>query len=261
MAPATGGSESPRQVHPPPAPREQPGAPHGRAHPEPVARAPSQATLRSRALSPIGETPQPAPNRGPPQELTQHRQSQGPAHQPTSENIAHLEKYTMKRPEARQSLTQNDLLMVCRQLNMEGSVAEIMHQLGAHENGKISFQEFTMCRMQLVREIRKQEVELSVKSEDSCRRKKMRDRITSWPTSSENSLGALSGARESWEYDSGVRDLQSPDFQSSSTLQKLLGSGGSTVAQQAALQRLLTQASSLTDSTGGSHFELANTQF
>ncbi|XP_078531642.1 colorectal mutant cancer protein isoform X2 [Lissotriton helveticus] len=156
-------------------------------------------------------------------------------------------------------ISRNDLLMVCRQLNMEGSVAEIMHQLGARENGKISFQEFTMCRMQLVREIRKQEGELSVKSEDSCKKKKMRDRITSWPTSSENSLGALSGARESWEYDSGVRDLQSPDFHSHSTLQKLLECGGGTVAQQAALQRLLTQASGLTNSTGGSHFELANT--
>ncbi|XP_059580917.1 colorectal mutant cancer protein isoform X2 [Alligator mississippiensis] len=153
----------------------------------------------------------------------------------------------------------NDLLMVCRQLNMEESVAEIMHQLGADENGKISFQDFTQCRMQLVREIRKEEVELSVKSDDSCKKKKLRDRIASWPTSSDNSLGALSGARESWEYDSGARDLQSPDLQSHSTLQKLLEYGGSSVNQQAALQRLLTQASKLSNSVGGSYLELANT--
>ncbi|XP_054042268.1 colorectal mutant cancer protein isoform X2 [Rissa tridactyla] len=156
-------------------------------------------------------------------------------------------------------ISRNDLLMVCRQLNMEESVAEIMHQLGADENGKISFQDFSQCRMELVREIRKEEVELSVKSDDSCKKKKLRDRIASWPTSSNNSLGALSGARESWEYDSGARDLQSPDLQSHFTLQKMLECGGSNVTQQAALQRLLVQASNFSNSVGGSYLELANT--
>uniref|UniRef100_A0A8C3K1M2 MCC regulator of WNT signaling pathway n=2 Tax=Calidris pygmaea TaxID=425635 RepID=A0A8C3K1M2_9CHAR len=156
-------------------------------------------------------------------------------------------------------ISRNDLLMVCRQLNMEESVAEIMHQLGADENGKISFQDFSQCRMELVREIRKEEVDLSVKSDDSCKKKKLRDRIASWPTSSNNSLGALSGARESWEYDSGARDLQSPDLQSNFTLQKMLEYGGSNVTQQAALQRLLAQASNFSNSVGGSYLELANT--
>ncbi|XP_043402903.1 colorectal mutant cancer protein isoform X3 [Chelonia mydas] len=73
------------------------------------------------------------------------------------------------------------------------------------------------------------------------------------------SAGALSGARESWEYDSGARDLQSPDLQSHSTLQKLLEYGGSSMSQQAALQKLLTQASNLSNSVGGSYLELANT--
>ncbi|XP_060091575.1 colorectal mutant cancer protein isoform X1 [Heteronotia binoei] len=156
-------------------------------------------------------------------------------------------------------ISRNDLLMVCRQLNMEESVAEIMHQLGADENGKISFQDFTRCRMQLVREIRKEEVELSVKSDDSCKKKTLRDRIASWPTSSDNSFGALSGARESWEYDSGARDLQSPDLPSRSTLQKLLEYGGNTMNQQVVLQKLLTQASNLSNTVGGSYLELANT--
>uniref|UniRef100_A0A8C3BSQ5 MCC regulator of WNT signaling pathway n=1 Tax=Cairina moschata TaxID=8855 RepID=A0A8C3BSQ5_CAIMO len=156
-------------------------------------------------------------------------------------------------------ISRNDLLMVCRQLNMEESVAEIMHQLGADENGKISFQDFSQCRMELVREIRKEEVELSVKSDDSCKKKKLRDRIASWPTSSNNSLGALSGARESWEYDSGARDLQSPDLQSHFTLLKVLENGGSSGTQQAALQRLLSQASNFSSSVGGSYLELANT--
>ncbi|XP_039400295.1 colorectal mutant cancer protein isoform X5 [Mauremys reevesii] len=73
------------------------------------------------------------------------------------------------------------------------------------------------------------------------------------------SPGALSGARESWEYDSGARDLQSPDLQSHSTLQKFLEYGGSSMSQQVALQKLLTQASNLSNSVGGSYLELANT--
>ncbi|CAN8220448.1 unnamed protein product [Coccothraustes coccothraustes] len=155
-------------------------------------------------------------------------------------------------------ISRNDLLMVCRQLNMEASVAEIMHQLGADENGKISFQDFSQCRMELVQEIKKEEVELSVKSDDSCKKKKLRDRVASWPTSSNNSLGVVSGARESWEYDSGARDLQSPDLRSHFMLQKVLEYGRSNVTQQAALQRLLAQASNFSNSVGGSYLELAN---
>ncbi|KFO76975.1 Colorectal mutant cancer protein, partial [Cuculus canorus] len=139
------------------------------------------------------------------------------------------------------------------------SVMEIMHQLGADENGRISFQDFSQCRMELVREIRKEEVELSVISDDSCKKKKLRDRIASWPTSSNNSLGALSGARESWDYDSGARDLQSPDLQSHFIPQKVLECGGSNVTQQTALQRILAQAPSFSSSAGGSYLELANT--
>ncbi|KAM5261764.1 colorectal mutant cancer protein isoform 1-T1 [Hipposideros larvatus] len=154
----------------------------------------------------------------------------------------------------------NDLLMVCRQLNMEESVAEIMNQLGADENGKISFQDFTRCRMQLVREIRKEEGGLFEKSDNSCKKKKLRDRIASWPTSSDNSFGALSAARESWEYDSGARDLQSPDLQSQPALQKLLEYGGSALHQQAAaLHRLLAQSPHFGNAVGGSYLELANT--
>ncbi|XP_075703413.1 uncharacterized protein LOC142681683 [Rhinoderma darwinii] len=153
-------------------------------------------------------------------------------------------------------ISRNDLLMVCRQLNMEDSVAEIMHQLGADESGKISFHDFSKCRMQLVREIRKEEVDLS---DDLCKKKKLHDRITSWPTGSDHSLGALSGARESWEYDSGARDLQSPDPQNHSVMQTFLAFGGKATTQ-AALQRLLSQSSCLTSDVGGSYLELANTE-
>ncbi|KAL6058268.1 hypothetical protein STEG23_030905, partial [Scotinomys teguina] len=80
----------------------------------------------------------------------------------------------------------NDLLMVCRQLNMEESVTEIMNQLGTDESGKMSFQDFTRCHMQLVGEIRREEIDLSLMS-DKSRTKKLRNRISSWPTSSDNS--------------------------------------------------------------------------
>ena len=72
---------------------------------------------------------------------------------------------------------------------MEDSVAEIMCQLNADEQGKISFEDFTRCRIQLLSEIRKEEGQLSVRSGDSGARKTGHEHITSWPTSSENSLG------------------------------------------------------------------------
>ncbi|EPY75065.1 hypothetical protein CB1_001814009 [Camelus ferus] len=73
-------------------------------------------------------------------------------------------------------------------------------------------------------------------------------------------LGALSAARESWEYDSGARDLQSPDLQGQSALQKLLDCGGSSLHQHAAaLHKLLTQSPHSGNSVGGSYLELANT--
>ena len=42
---------------------------------------------------------------------------------------------------------------MCRQLNMDGAVEEIMQQLGADEHGYISFEEFSQCRMRLRHEI------------------------------------------------------------------------------------------------------------
>ncbi|XP_051541305.1 uncharacterized protein LOC127433433 [Myxocyprinus asiaticus] len=160
-------------------------------------------------------------------------------------------------------INRNDLLMVCRQLNMEDSVAEIMGQLGADERGKISFEDFTRCHMQLVNEIRKEEGQLLLVSSDSDKRK-LRERITSWPTSSENSLGA----RESWEYDSGARDLQSPDLQSptqhqpqqnSPLIHKLLDQPN-VLDPSAGLHKLLTPPPvNCSSPLGGSYLELANT--
>ncbi len=44
-------------------------------------------------------------------------------------------------------------MVICRQLNMEEAVEEIMQQLGADVNGRISFDEFVGCRMRLISEI------------------------------------------------------------------------------------------------------------
>uniref|UniRef100_A0A4W5PUR7 MCC regulator of WNT signaling pathway n=1 Tax=Hucho hucho TaxID=62062 RepID=A0A4W5PUR7_9TELE len=120
--------------------------------------------------------------------------------------------------------------------------------------------------MQLVNEIRKEEGEISQCSQDSDTRK-LREHIASWPTSSEISRGALSGARESWEYYSGARDLQSSDIQPQETqtqqqpaiLQKLLEQPGTVLEQKAALHKLLAQTSARCAPLGGYYLELANT--
>ncbi|KAM6985127.1 uncharacterized protein FYW47_002191 [Aplochiton taeniatus] len=167
-------------------------------------------------------------------------------------------------------INRNDLLMVCRQLNMEESVAEIMGQLGAEdERGKISYEDFARCRMQLVQEIRQEEGELcSQRSLDSETRKQTAEHTASWPNSSDNSLGA----RESWEYDSGAHDLQSPDIQfqtqpvltkplhSGLLFQKLLEQPGTVLERQQALHKLLLgQTSASTVPLGGNYLDLANT--
>ncbi|KAM4615331.1 colorectal mutant cancer protein isoform 2-T2 [Polymixia lowei] len=162
-------------------------------------------------------------------------------------------------------INRNDLLMVCRQLNMEESVADIMSQLGVNERGKISFEDFSRCRMQLLQEIRKEEGKLCQQSLDSDSRK-LWEHITSVPTSSHNSLGTSPGAKDNWEYDSGARDLQSPNNQPQShqpqqflMLQKFLEQPGSVLEQQAALHKLLAQTSGWVVPIEGNYLELANT--
>ncbi|XP_070545684.1 colorectal mutant cancer protein-like isoform X3 [Ptychodera flava] len=147
----------------------------------------------------------------------------------------------------------HDLLMMCKQLNMEDSVQEIMHQLGADESGRISYNEFAKCRMQLMNEINSaaqqidnnngndaDPVETKCDSTNSGSNPNLQvPKMTSWPTSSDNSMGEFysknygacsGGVRESWEYDSGARDL-SPE---PNTLQKLMDgatSGGGASGQ------------------------------
>ncbi|XP_034948586.1 LOW QUALITY PROTEIN: colorectal mutant cancer protein [Chelonus insularis] len=105
-----------------------------------------------------------------------------------------------------------DLLTVCRELNLEDSVEELMRELGADENGRISYQEFLRRRLALRPEI---EALKSGKSRTNSHNTHTSEYL---PTSSDNSLGTISGRHESWEFDSGARDL-SPEPQS---LQKLV---------------------------------------
>ena len=51
-----------------------------------------------------------------------------------------------------------DLAVICQQLNMEDAVDEIMQQLGADMEGRISFDEFVNCRMRLVSEIEQEKL-------------------------------------------------------------------------------------------------------
>eukprot|EP00057_Strongylocentrotus_purpuratus_P024206 XP_011678680.1 PREDICTED: uncharacterized protein LOC105445176 [Strongylocentrotus purpuratus] len=137
---------------------------------------------------------------------------------------------------------------MCRELNMEDSVHDLMVQLGADRHGRISFEEFLRCQQKLQGEIRSVTESSPARPPDhhrgsmSSADELYQDRLQragspkmgsnsslprsghlgSWPASSDNSLGASSTARDSWERDSGARDLTSPE--PGTFLQKLMDS-------------------------------------
>ncbi|XP_020292102.1 colorectal mutant cancer protein isoform X2 [Pseudomyrmex gracilis] len=124
-----------------------------------------------------------------------------------------LEKLSRHRHERRREVSRcQDLLTVCRELNLENSVEELMRELGADEHGRISYQEFLRRRLALRPEI---EALRAGKRRGSPHHTHTPEYL---PTSSDNSLGTVSGRHESWEFDSGARDL-SPEPHS---LQKLV---------------------------------------
>ncbi|XP_044580956.1 colorectal mutant cancer protein [Cotesia glomerata] len=106
-----------------------------------------------------------------------------------------------------------DLLTVCRELNLEDSVEELMQELGADESGRISYQEFLRRRVAL-----RPEIEALKSGKNKSTSTHLTHTPEYLPTSSDNSLGTVSGRHESWEFDSGARDL-SPEPQ---VLQKLV---------------------------------------
>ncbi|ENN71404.1 hypothetical protein D910_11733 [Dendroctonus ponderosae] len=77
-----------------------------------------------------------------------------------------------------------DLLAVCRELSLEDSLDELMQQLGADSQGRISYEQFLNRRLALRPEI------------DALK-------VTNKDNISDNSQGKL----DSWEWDSGARDM------------------------------------------------------
>lgn len=74
-----------------------------------------------------------------------------------------------------------DLLIICRQLNLEDSVDDLMKELGADKTGRISFDEFVRRRLELRTEI-------------NALRVHNYDPLPEYlPTSSDNSLGMTNG--------------------------------------------------------------------
>lgn len=114
-----------------------------------------------------------------------------------------------------------DLLAVCRQLNLEHSVAELMEELGADEDGRISYAVFLRSRMQLMGEIKALTHQEEEKALEHCPATSAQASC-SWKAGSDASQGALSERHESWEFDSGTRDL-SPE---PNTLQRLIEASG-----------------------------------
>lgn len=98
-----------------------------------------------------------------------------------------------------------DFLFMCRQLNLEDSVAEIRVELGMSESDHISFDDFLRCRARVMAAT--QDPEDPDLASDTSGFHTQHPNITSWPTMSSDSLGAHSGRPESADYDSGARDL------------------------------------------------------
>ncbi|KAG0430210.1 hypothetical protein HPB47_022896 [Ixodes persulcatus] len=116
-----------------------------------------------------------------------------------------------------------DLLAVCRQLNLEHCVGELMEELGADDEGRISYGEFLRRRMQLMGEINALTRQDQVEPPASRGGPAATVPTPAWGgTESDVGKGALFERHESWEFDSDSRDL-SPEPNS---LQKLMEASG-----------------------------------
>lgn len=75
-----------------------------------------------------------------------------------------------------------DLLSVCRELNLEDSLDELMRELGADENGRISYEEFLRRRIALRPEIDALRSRCTTNMKHQCTAEYL-------PASSDNSFG------------------------------------------------------------------------
>lgn len=113
-------------------------------------------------------------------------------------------------------LYRQDIYLMCRELNMEDSVHDLMVQLGADRHGRISFEEFLRCQQKLQGEIRSVTESSPARPADHHRGSISADELYqdrlqragspkmgsnsslprsghlgSWPASSDNSLGEI----------------------------------------------------------------------
>ncbi|KAH9510233.1 hypothetical protein Btru_042515, partial [Bulinus truncatus] len=124
---------------------------------------------------------------------------------------------------------EEDITFMCSMLNMADSVNEVRHQLGLIDNSKISFDDFLRCRTRVMLESNVQRPQhlvfhnitsahspallsgedTGIESDASGMMGSLpANKLTSWPTLSSDSLGALSCTKpDSADYDSGARDL------------------------------------------------------
>jgi hypothetical protein len=84
------------------------------------------------------------------------------------------------------SCCSQDLLTVCRELNLEDSLEELMRELGADEQGRISYQEFLRRRLAL-----RPEIDALRGGESAVTQVHCRGTPEYLPTSSDNSLGKI----------------------------------------------------------------------
>nr|CAH0099402.1 unnamed protein product [Daphnia galeata] len=124
-----------------------------------------------------------------------------------------------------------DLVSALQELGLEGAinVSDLMQQMGADTQGKVSYEQFLQCRLSHRTEIEALRVhsgDTNLPSSGGWINANDLSGLYSadihLPTSSEHSLGATSLRHESWEFDSGARDL-SPE---PNALYKLIEAAG-----------------------------------
>lgn len=82
-------------------------------------------------------------------------------------------------------VSSQDLLSICKELSLEDSLEELMEELGADSEGRISYDQFLQRRLALRPEI------------EAIKEAKLQD----------NASDVSQGKVDSWEWDSGARDM------------------------------------------------------
>lgn len=108
-------------------------------------------------------------------------------------------------------LNRENFVFMCKQLCLEEWTSHILDQLQVKTSSKISFQDFLRFRSQVLDAEQHTAFLDDTDTGIDLNMSHQHNQVTSWPTMSSDSLGALSARPESLDYDSGARDLQSPE--------------------------------------------------